>query len=160
MLNMIVAVSKNNQIGIKNQLPWHIPEDLKYFRLTTSGHTVLMGRKTFESIGQPLPKRKNIVLTRDPHFTAEGVTVVHTLEEALEICKQETGDVFIIGGGEIYTLFLPYADHLYITLVDKMIEGDTDFPPYENDFKCISSIPGENPTEDGHTFKFTIWERN
>ncbi len=158
MINIIVATSKNNQIGINNQLPWHISEDLKYFRKTTSGKTVLMGRKTFESIGRPLPNRKNIVLTRDLNFTAEGVSVIHSLDEALEICKAEE-NIFIIGGGEIYTLFLPYADYLYITLVDKVIDGDTSFPEYDDQFKMIQSTPGETLTEDGHHFAFTIWKR-
>lgn len=158
MINMIVATSKNNQIGINNQLPWHISEDLKYFRQTTSGKTVLMGRKTFESIGRPLPNRKNIVLTRDMNFSAEGVTVIHTLEDALELCKLEA-EIFIIGGGEIYSLFLPYADYLYITLVDKVINGDTDFPSYEDQFELIKSTPGETMTEDGHSFAFTVWKR-
>lgn len=158
MINMIVATSKNNQIGIDNKLPWHIPEDLKYFRQTTSGKTVLMGRKTFESIGRPLPNRKNIVLTRDMNFAPEGVSVVHNLEEALEICNSKE-EIFIIGGGEIYSLFLPYADYLYITLVDKVINGDTDFPVYENQFEMIKSTPGEAMTEDGHSFAFTVWKR-
>lgn len=159
MINIIVATSKNNQIGINNQLPWHISEDLKYFRLTTSGKTVLMGRKTFESIGRPLPNRKNIVLTRDMSFAPEGVSVVHSLEEALEICKAQE-EIFIIGGGEIYSLFLPYADYLYITLVDKVINGDTDFPVYEDKFELIKSTPATTLTDDGHSFAFTVWKRS
>ncbi|WP_054740018.1 dihydrofolate reductase [Cellulosilyticum ruminicola] len=158
MINIIVATSKNNQIGINNQLPWHISEDLKYFRTITSGKTVLMGRKTFESIGRPLPNRKNIVLTRDSNFAPEGVSVVHSLDEALEICKTEE-EIFIIGGGEIYSLFLPYADYLYITLVDKVINGDTDFPVYEDQFEMIQSKLGETLTEDGNSFAFTLWKR-
>lgn len=158
MINMIVATSKNNQIGINNELPWHISEDLKYFRQTTSGKTVLMGRKTFESIGRPLPNRKNIVLTRDMNFNPEGVTVIHSFDEALALCKAEE-DLFIIGGGEIYSLFLPYADYLYITLVDKVIDGDTDFPAYAQQFELIKSTAGQTTTEDGHSFAFTIWKR-
>lgn len=156
MINLIVAASKNNQIGIDNKLPWHISEDLKYFRKTTQGHTVLMGRKTYESIGRPLPNRTNIVLTRDKNFSAEGVSVIHSFEEGLKLCEND--DVFIIGGGEIYSLFLPYADYLYITLVDKVIEGDTAFPEYKDQFNLISSKPGETLTEDNHRFTFTIWK--
>ena len=159
MINMIVATSKNNQIGIDNKLPWHISEDLRYFKEVTKGHTVLMGRKTFESIGRPLPNRENIVLTRDKSFTAQGITAVHSLEEALTFCRSKD-QIFIIGGGEIYKQFLPYADKLYITLVDKEIQGDTDFCDYFNDFKCTQSTPGQTLTSDGHSFKFTLWERN
>ena len=158
MINMIVATSSNNQIGINNELPWHISEDLKYFRKVTNGKTVLMGRKTFESIGRPLPNRRNIVLTRDPHFAHEGIEVVHSIKEALELCHAEE-NMFIIGGGEIYAAFLPYADYLYITLVDKVIEGDTSFPEYKDLFSLIESTPGTGPSEDGTTFTFTIWER-
>lgn len=156
MINIIVAVSKNNQIGIDGKLPWHISEDLKYFKKTTQGHTVIMGRKTYESIGCPLPNRTNIVLTRDKNFSAEGIQTIHSLEEGLQLCKNN--DVFIIGGGEIYSLFLPYADYLYITLVDKIINGDTSFPPYKEQFNLISSRLGETLTEDNHRFTFTIWK--
>ena len=121
-----------------------------------------MGRKTFESIGRPLPNRRNIVLTRNANFNSEdnakGIEVVHTLEEALALCKT-LEQVFIIGGGQIYSAFLPYADELYLTLVDKEIDGDTDFPTFEANFKCIKSTPGETTTEDGHSFDFTIWTR-
>lgn len=157
MINMIVATSKNNQIGIDNKLPWHIPEDLAYFKSITNGHTVLMGRKTFESIGRPLPHRQNIVLTRDLNFTAEGITVLHSLEEALAFCQNKE-QVFIIGGGEIYNQFLPYTHKLYITLVDKLIEGDTDFCDYTKTFQCTHSTPGQALTSDGHSFTFTVWE--
>ena len=158
MIKIIAAVSKNLKIGKDNQLPWHISEDLKYFRKTTNGQAVLMGRKTFESIGRPLPNRRNIVLTRNVDFNEEGVEVVHTLEEALALCKT-LDQVFIIGGGQIYSAFLPYADELYLTLVDKEIDGDTDFPAFEADFKCTKSTLGETTTEDGHSFAFTIWIR-
>ncbi len=157
MIHLIVATSKNNQIGINNQLPWHIPEDLAYFKEMTKGHTVLMGRKTFESIGRPLPHRQNVVLTRDKNFNPAGVTVLHCLEEALTFC-QEQDLVFIIGGGEIYKAFLPYATNLYITLIDKDIEGDTSFCDYKDSFKCVSRVPGKTLTSDGYSFSFTVWE--
>lgn len=158
MIKLIAAVSKNLQIGKNNELPWHISEDLKYFRKTTSGQAVLMGRKTFESIGRPLPNRRNIVLTRNTNFSADGVEVVHTIEEAIALCKS-LDQVFIIGGGQIYAAFLPYADELYLTLVDKEIDGDTDFPIFESQFECIKSTPGETTTEDGYHFAFTVWKR-
>lgn len=158
MIKIIAAISKNHQIGKDNKLPWHISEDLQYFKKTTSGKAVLMGRKTFESLGKPLPNRRNIVLTRDTNFKAEGIETIHSMEEALELCKS-LEDIFIIGGGQIYTAFLPYADELYLTLVDKVIDGDTDFPAFEDAFECTKSTPGETLTDDGHHFTFTVWTR-
>ncbi len=158
MINMIVATSKNNQIGIDNKLPWHIPEDLSYFKEKTKGHIVVMGRKTYESIGRPLPNRKNVVLTRDKTFKPEGVTVIHSFEEALIMCSVEE-ESYIIGGAEIYRLFLPYANRLYITIVDKAIQGDAAFPQYTDDFELIQKTKGTTLTEDNHSFDFTIWDR-
>ena len=158
MINIIVATSKNNQIGINNQLPWHIPEDLKYFKEKTDGHMIVMGRKTYESIGRPLPNRKNIVLTRDRHFKPEGVTVIHSFEQALIMCSGEK-ESYIIGGGEIYQLFLPFTNRLYITLVNKIIEGDTQFPDYKADFKLVQHFKGSTLTSDNSSFEFTVWDR-
>lgn len=161
-MDIIAAVSKNNQIGSNNKLPWHIPEDLRYFKEITSGHTLIMGRKTFESIGKALPNRTNVVLTRDRTFQAEGVLVVHSFEEALELCKRQEAEgkkVFIAGGGEIYSLFLPYAEKLYLTLVDKEIQGDTQFPDYEKDFQLIETIWPREAATDGTTYRFTIWKK-
>lgn len=158
MIYMIAALSQNNQIGLNNQMPWHLPEDLHYFKTVTTGHTVIMGRKTFESIGHPLPNRKNIVLTQNPNFTPDGVQVIHTLKEALELC-QELPEIFIIGGGEIYKAFMPFANKLYLTLIPKVIIGDTTFPDYQNDFRCTHTTPSKSSFEDGTTFSFTIWER-
>lgn len=159
MICLIAAVSKNNQIGLHNQMPWHIPEDLAYFREITSGHTVIMGRKTFESIGKPLPHRTNMVLTTNPNFSAEGVFVLHSLNEALELCKTTTEAVFVIGGGEIYKAFLPFAEYLYITLIDEVVEGDTCFPDYQKDFQLIKSTCSKSQTPTGHYFFFTLWKR-
>lgn len=158
MIHLIVATSKNNQIGIDNKLPWHIPEDLKYFKEKTKHHTILMGRKTYESIGRPLPDRTNVVLTRDLTFKADGIVICHTFEEALNLCHTQD-ETYIIGGGEIYTLFLPFADRLYITAVDKVIQGDTSFPEYKNDFALTSRLKGNTLTSDGCSFEFTIWDR-
>lgn len=158
MIYIIAALSQNNQIGLNNQMPWHLPEDLHYFKTVTTGHTVIMGRKTFESIGHPLTNRKNIVLTQNPNFTPDGVQVIHTLKEALELC-QELPEVFIIGGGEIYRAFMPFATKLYLTLIPKVIIGNTTFPDYQNDFRCTHTTPSKSSFEDGTTFSFTIWER-
>lgn len=124
MINIIVAVADNGVIGCQNKLIWHISEDLKRFKRLTTGNTVVMGRKTFESIGRPLPNRKNIVITRDASFTPEGVMVVNSIQDALKA----GGEIFIIGGGEIYAQTLPLAGRLHLTKVDQSPKGDTYFP--------------------------------
>lgn len=131
----IVAHDPNRLIGKGGDLPWHLPGDLAFFKKTTSGHAIVMGRKTFESIGRPLPKRENIVLTRDPHWTAEGVQVIHSPEDLAQLQLSLEGPVFIIGGAEIYHLFLPHLDELLVTKVKETFEGDTYFPEYETQFR-------------------------
>ena len=127
ILSIIVAMAKNRVIGRDNQLPWHLPADLRHFKQTTMGHPIIMGRKTYESIGRPLPGRQNIVITRNPDFQAEGCLVVHSLQEALAAVP-EAEEVFIIGGASLYREALPLADRIYLTLVDAEVEGDTFFP--------------------------------
>ena len=134
MISLIAAVSENNVIGNKGALPWHLPRDFAFFKETTVEHTVVMGRKTFESIGRPLPNRKNIILTRQD-VSFDGCTVVHSIDE---IPQEE--DVFVIGGAEIYNQFLPLAKRLYITVVHTTLEGDTYFPAIDPaTWKCVSS---------------------
>ena len=123
MISLIVAVSKNGIIGNKGRLPWHLPADLKRFKQLTMGHPILMGRKTFESVGKPLPGRTNIVITRQPDFQACGATMVHSLKEALLLCENEK-EVFVIGGAEIYRQALPFADRIYLTKIHNDFEGD------------------------------------
>ncbi len=131
---------RNRVLGKDNKLIWHIPEDLKRFRSMTNGHPCIMGRLTFESIvaviGKPLPNRTNIVITRDKDWNEEGAFSVVSMEEAIELAKLKPGndEIFIIGGGQIYTLGLPYADKLYLTLVEDEKEGDSYFPEYERQF--------------------------
>lgn len=127
-LALIVAVARNRVIGKEGKLPWHISGDLKRFKRLTTGHTVLMGRRTFESIGRPLPNRRNVVVSSSPQ---QGVETYTTVPEALEALKDEER-VFVIGGGQLYACLLDSADELYLTLVDKDVEGDTFFPPYEH----------------------------
>lgn len=128
-LSIIVAISRNRAIGIDNQIPWYLPADLKYFKKTTLGHHLLMGRKSFLSIGKPLPGRINMVLTRDAFYNASGILIVHSINEAIELAKQSgEEELFVIGGGEIYKQCLPLVDKLYITEVDLEAEGDTFFP--------------------------------
>lgn len=130
---LIVAAASNRAIGKNNALPWYLPNDLKYFKATTMGKPIVMGRKTYESIGKPLPGRTNIVLTTDQRYTAEGIKVVHTVDEALSVARSvafldEAQEVVVIGGAEIYALFLPEAQRLYMTEVKAEIEGDAFFP--------------------------------
>ena len=132
-LALIAAYAQNRVVGIDNKLPWHLPEDLKYFKRCTSGKAIIMGRKTFDSIGRPLPNRTNIVITRNPEFKAEGVKVVTTLEAAIELAKAVNeingiDEVMVIGGATIYELTLPIADRLYLTHVHAKVEGDAYFP--------------------------------
>lgn len=134
---LIAALAENRCIGVDNKLPWYLPEDLKYFKAATTGKAIIMGRTTFDSLGKPLPNRTNIVITRNPDFTApEGVRVVHSLEEALQIAKSVAhingnDEVVVIGGAQIYAQALPLADRLYLTEVHKAVEGDAFFPEYD-----------------------------
>ncbi|WP_411845770.1 dihydrofolate reductase [Roseibacillus persicicus] len=130
----IVAHDPNRLIGADGDLPWHLPEDLAFFKKTTSGHPIVMGRKTFESIGRPLPKRQNIVLTRDHNWQAEGVTIIHTPAALNTVDWQKPDPVFIIGGAEVYQQFLPLLDELMVTSVKKTYQGDTYFPEYSEQF--------------------------
>jgi len=128
MISLIAAIGKNNELGKKNALLWNLPADMKHFRETTSGHTVIMGQKTFESIGRPLPNRRNIVLTQDKNFKQEGIEIVYSPEEAENFLEKDTEN-FVIGGGMIYKLFIDKADRLYITHVDASFpDADTFFP--------------------------------
>lgn len=140
-ISLIAAIGKNRELGKGNELLWHIPDDLKRFRSTTNGHPCIMGRKTFESIvailGKPLPNRTNIVITRDKNWSYEEAVALDSIEDAIQLAKRKPGgeEVFIIGGGEIYTLSLGYADKLYLTLIDDAKEADSFFPEYEALFK-------------------------
>jgi dihydrofolate reductase len=129
MISLIAAIGKNNELGKKNMLLWNLPADMRHFRETTKGHTVIMGQKTFESIGRPLPNRRNIVVTRNDNFQAEGVENSKSLEDILESFKNSREEVFVIGGGQIYKQSIDKADRLYITHVDiEDKEADTYFP--------------------------------
>ena len=127
-ITIVAAIASNNVIGQKNSLPWDIPEDLKRFKQLTSGHTILMGRKTFDSIGRPLPNRTNIVMTKDINYQKKGIEIVFDEREALNLIKDLNQEVFIIGGSKIYELFEPWATSLMITRVLKDFEGDAFFP--------------------------------
>jgi dihydrofolate reductase len=132
-LTAVVAMTPGRVIGLNGSLPWHLPADLAFFKKTTSGHPIVMGRKTYDSIGRPLPKRRNIVLTRDPRWTAEGVEVIHTPQELYRL-PEIGGQVFIIGGSEIYGAFMPYLAELLISHLSQNYPGDTFFPEFESHF--------------------------
>jgi dihydrofolate reductase len=158
-LTLVAAVAKNGVIGDSNALPWHLPEDLKHFKQLTSGHAVIMGRKTWESLPlrfRPLPGRLNIVLTRDPSYVATGASVVHTLQEALKVGAG--GTAFIIGGAELYAHALPLAERLELTEIDRDFPGDVFFPEIAPDeWREISRQPGIS--SNGLCYAFTTYER-
>ena len=156
-ITIIVAASENSVIGYKNALPWHISEDLKNFKKITINHSVIMGRKTFESIGKPLKDRRNIVISRDKKLKIEGVEVVNSLDDAVCRTKDEN-EIFIIGGEQIYKIALPIATNMNITRVYSTIEGDAFFPTFENSqWKILSQNDLES--NEGLKFSFIDYER-
>jgi dihydrofolate reductase len=172
ILSIISAIAKNNEIGQKNALLWSMPADLKHFKEITSGHPVIMGQKTFESLGQsptgelgrPLPNRRNIVLTKDEDFKRQGIEIVYSLEELGELLKKTTREdeeVFIIGGGQIYKLFIEKADKLYITHVDAIFpEADTYFPTIDLDvWQKISEEKYLADEKNEYPYSFVIYQR-
>lgn len=155
MIKLMVAYANGRVIGKDGEMPWHLPNDLKYVKNTTTGHTVVMGRKTFESIGRPLPNRRNVVLTRNEHFDAPGVEVVHSKSDVLAL-----GDVFILGGANVYAQFLDEADRLYITEIDLDVEGDTFFPDWNREaFTLVSKEEGTLDEKNTIPHTFYVYER-
>ena len=160
ILSLIVATSENDIIGRDGELPWHLPNDLKYFRKVTLGHPVIMGRKTYESIGHPLPKRQNIVITRNEDFISEECDIVHSLDQALSIVNQDVEEVFVIGGGQIFELALPQAQRVYLTRVHTVIQGDAIFPELDEDeWREVSREIHPDDERHEYAFSFLIFER-
>lgn len=158
MVSVIVAVAENGVIGDKNTLLWHISEDLRNFKRVTSGHPVIMGRKTFDSLGRPLPNRTNVVITRQ-NLEIEGAEVVHSLDEALAMFPAEE-EVFVIGGAQIYAEALPRADRFYLTRVHLSYEGDTSFPAWnESEWQRVECEHFERGEKYEHPFTIEIYER-
>jgi dihydrofolate reductase len=164
-VSLIVAVSENGVIGKDNDLIWHLPKDMKFFKDTTMGHHVIMGRKNFESIPhkyRPLPDRTNIVITRQSEYKAKGCIVVNSVEAALEIAKKN-GDIepFIIGGGQIYKIALEanLVDKIYLTKVRHSFEGDTFFPELNTDWKQIERIDCKSDEKHAHDYSFLTFEK-
>jgi len=162
IVSAIVAVAKNNVMGRDNDIPWYLPADLKYFKSTTLNHHIIMGRKTFQSIGRPLPKRTNVVISRQAFFIATGCITTQSIEQALELAYDNgEEEAFIIGGGEIYNLSMPFWDRLYLTEVDLEVkDGDTFFPEINfSEWKHILSDPHEADEKNEHAYTFNIYER-
>ncbi len=159
MISIIVAASTNDIIGVKGELPWRLPDDLRRFKQLTMGKPVVMGRRTFESIGRPLPGRQNIVITRQAEYAAAGCDVVASPAAALAAAA-DAAEVMIIGGSQVYKLFLPKAFRLYLTRVHAVIEGDARFPRIdEQDWQLLSSEAHEASQVNEYAFDFRVYER-
>jgi len=160
IISIIVAVDENRGIGIENQIPWHLPADLARFKKLTMGHHLLVGRKTYESIGSVLPGRQMIILTRNPDYKAQDCITAETLDEALKLAeKRGEKEVFIIGGAEIYREALPLADHLYLTVVHTSAEADAYFPQFEESawsHVCVQDFPSDEKNSLATTFKHLV----
>mgnify|MGYP000015269829 FL=1 len=155
-ISLILSVGRNNEIGRGNDLIWHFHADMKFFRETTTGNTVIMGRKTFESLPKVLPNRKNIVISTDKDLKIDGALVVHSVEEALEAAKDD--NIFVIGGGKIYAEFLPLADKIYLTEIDAQCpDADTFFPAFDKSL-YTRTVLGENE-EDGIKFSHVLYTK-
>ena len=158
-ITLIVAMGPNGEIGIEGRLPWHLPGDLAHFKRTTVGHPIIMGRKTFTSIGRPLPRRRNLVLTRSPDRLPEGVEGASDPEDALTRCAGES-EVFIIGGADIYRAFLPRADRLVLTEVQGEFAADTFFPSFDrSEWREVSRETHDATERDRHPHAFVVLER-
>lgn len=157
---IVAAYARNRVIGNNNELVWHLPRDFKHFKDLTIGHPIIMGRKTFDSLGKPLPKRTSIIITRDEHYQQEGCIVVHSLEEAIEEASSIDEQIFIIGGAEIYRQALPLAHKMYLTEVKASPEGDAYFPQFSTDqWQETARHPYYKDEKNEYDFDFVTWER-
>jgi len=161
IISTIVAVAKNNVIGKDNDIPWYLPADLKYFKKITTGHHIVMGRKCYESIGRPLPKRTNVIVTRNPFFIATGCLIAHNVAEAVALAKANGDEeVFIIGGGQIYEIALPHVDRVYLTEVDLEVDGDIFFPEMDlQNWTLIKETNHKADEKNEYDYTFKILER-
>ena len=158
-ISIIVAASENNVIGVAGELPWRLSSDLQHFKATTMGKPIVMGRKTWDSIGRPLPGRQNIVITRQAGYVAEGCDVVASLAEAAEAAGDEN-EIMVIGGSEIYSLALPLADRLYMTRVHAAVDGDAFFPEIDaTEWRLIDEEHHEADERNEHPYSFRVFER-
>ncbi|HHF2857056.1 type 3 dihydrofolate reductase [Vibrio diabolicus] len=158
IISMIAAMADNRIIGKDNQMPWHLPADFAWFKRCTMGKPVVMGRKTYESIGRPLPGRLNIVISREETLKIEGVTTVTSIEQALDVAG-DVEEVMIIGGGAIYAACLPMANKLYVTHIEAAIDGDTQFPDWGDQFKETYSETYQADEKNAYNMRFTVLEK-
>lgn len=160
-ISCIVAIADHNVIGKNNTMPWHLPADLAYFKKTTTGHPIIMGRKNFESIGRPLPKRTNIIITHDSSFACSNCLVANSIEEALLYAKKtDTEEAFIIGGGTIYTQSMDYWDKLYLTEIDLETDGDVFFPEINREeWLLVSEKCHTKDEQNPYNYCFKVYER-
>lgn len=160
MISIVVAMDKNRVIGKDNQLPWHLPADLAFFKKVTMGKVIVMGRKTYESIGRPLPGRKNIILTKNKNYVVDGCNVIHSIDDIFTLEKTEAEEICVIGGAEIFNEVLTSVDRLYITLIDDEFSGDTYFPALnESDWELVSKEKGPKDEKNRYDYYFTIYTR-
>lgn len=160
MISLIVAMDQNRLIGKDNTLPWHLPADLQYFKKVTMGKPIVMGRKTFDSIGRVLPGRENVIVTRNRSYTNDNCTVLYSVDEVKQFAEASEQEVFIIGGAEIFKEILPVADRLYITEIQESFEGDTYFPTIdEKRWKQISSTSGIVDEKNKYAHQYIVLER-
>lgn len=153
-------MDNNRVIGKNNDLPWSLPADLAYFKKVTMGHPIVMGRKTYESIGRPLPGRENIIITRNREYSVDGCTVLHSLEDVKQVVDANDKETFIIGGAEIFKEAFPIADKLYITHIDEEFDGDTYFPAFpDSEWKEVSREKGIKDEKNPYDYYFTVYER-
>ncbi|MFC0189439.1 dihydrofolate reductase [Fictibacillus aquaticus] len=158
-ISMIAAMGSNRVIGKDNDIPWRIPRDWEYVKKTTSGHTIILGRKNYDSIGRPLPGRRNIVMTRDMNVRIEGCEMAWSVEDIFQMCAEEE-EIFIFGGEEIYKLFMTYAEKLYITKIHHAFKGDTFFPEWEeNEWEEVSVEKGITDQHNPYSYTFHIFVR-
>jgi dihydrofolate reductase len=160
IISLIVAASANNVIGKDNKLPWHLPADLKYFKNTTWAMPIIMGRKTFESIGKPLPGRTNIVITRNQDWKFEGVEVVHDLQQARAVAEsKDVNELFVIGGAEIFKSALPQANRIYLTRIHQDFEGDVFMPALNGEWQLKWNRECKADEKNVYDYTFEVWER-
>jgi dihydrofolate reductase len=161
IVSFVVAADKNNLIGKDNQLPWHLPADLRFFKNLTTGHCIIMGRKTFDSLGRLLPNRSHVVITRSETYRAEGALVVHSIEDAIKSCSARGDEeVFIIGGAEIFKQAMNIADRIYLTRIHHSFDGDTYLPEFKSDeWNLIKKEENEPDDKNPYAYAFCVYEK-
>lgn len=160
MISFIVAMDKNRVIGNENKLPWHLPADLKFFKHVTMGHSIIMGRKTYDSIGSPLPGRENVIISRKKDYKAEGCKIIHSISDIVKMESETEKELFVIGGAEIFSETFQIADRLYLTLIDEEFSGDTFFPPFDkNEWELISKDKGIKDEKNPYDYYFCVYDR-